>query len=299
MYSLFTKYAGQDCDEIRDNLSSWAHSNETELKVLTKDAFDDHKYNLNMWTLIIINKRHPGNELTLYCLCKIYNPHAIIYDEIDYWTTLECNSQETEESIVGKCDIVLIYLGNNKFCEVLQEPGENEESMQTSRQRVTKSIHELTKDKVKGKIQKSKAKTTSVRVKLNPIKHNHNTRGSVHKWHNDRPSRSTSHTISYIPDPTSSDTESECPLKHYKPTDTTSDAVRGASRPSTSRIRAQEKITHNKLQTRKDSTSRLIGTCIVSPPAKIKEEDNNKAKIKIEIKIKQNRPLTQKQKEHW
>ena len=56
MYSLFTKYAGKDCDEIRDNLSSWAHSNETELKVLTKDAFDNHKYNLNMWTLMIINK---------------------------------------------------------------------------------------------------------------------------------------------------------------------------------------------------------------------------------------------------
>ena len=152
--------------------------------------------------------------------------------------------------------------------------------MQTSRQQVTKSIHELTKDKVKGKIQKTNAKTTLVCVKLNPIKHNHNTRGSLHKWHNDRPSRPTSHTISYVPDPISSDTESECPLKCCKPTDTTSDEVRGASRPSAYRIRAQEIITRNKLQTRKDATSILIGTCIVSPPAKIKA-DNNKTKIKI------------------
>ena len=73
IYSLFTKYAGDSCDDIRDKLSTWVNDHRDELKVLTEHSFDEHPYDLGMWNLLIGMKKRPGNELTLYCLCRMYN----------------------------------------------------------------------------------------------------------------------------------------------------------------------------------------------------------------------------------
>ena len=60
-------------------------------------------------------------------------------------------------------------------------------------------------------------------------------------------------------------------------------------------------ITRQRLQTKTNATSRLIGTCVVSPPARKKEDnednDDNKLNIKLEIKTEQSKPLTKEQKE--
>ena len=215
MYSLFTKYAGETCNDIRDKLSSWAYSNETELKALTDSSFNNQSTNLNWWTLAIINRKRPGDELTLYCLCKLYHRHAIVYNETDYWTTLDCGTDQSEETILEKCDIVLLNLGRNKFCEVIQNDPQQKNTTKTKKQRVAKSISELTKSVRECKQTKGNTKEhyNPARVKLNPVKLGHDTRGSVRKQYNDRPNRSTSSSISYIPDPTSSETDTEPPRK--------------------------------------------------------------------------------------
>ena len=293
LYSLFTKYAGENCSEIRDKLSSWVIEHRSALEDLTSDSFKTHKTNFNWWNLAIINKRRPGDELSLFCLCKIYHRHAIIYTEIDYWTTLEDTENLTEEEIVSKCDIVLVYLGDNKFCEVVKTKNDSETTLC---KRVTKSLRELCSGSnitdTAANTKKS-SKTETPRVKLNPTKHEHDTRGSVRKRHNDRPNRVQSRTVSYVPDPTSSESENEPPRKRrhtrYDPNEIG---------PSQTRIEAQRMITRQKLQTKANVTSRLIGTCVVSPPAKPKEESgDNKLNIKMEIKIEQSKPLTKEQKE--
>ena len=42
IYSLFTKYAGDNCDDIRDKLSTWVNDHLDELKLLTEHSFDEH-----------------------------------------------------------------------------------------------------------------------------------------------------------------------------------------------------------------------------------------------------------------
>ena len=54
-------------------------------------------------------------------------------------------------------------------------------------------------------------------------------------------------------------------------------------------------ITRNKLQTKQNVHTKLIGTLIVSPKPKVKLE--NKDKIKIEIKEENSKPLTKRQKD--
>ena len=103
LYSLFTKYTGENCSEIQDKLLSWAEEHRSYLVDLTSDSFKTHKTDFNWWILAIINKRWPGDELSLFCLCKIYHRHAIIYTETEYWTTLADTQDLTEEEVVSKC----------------------------------------------------------------------------------------------------------------------------------------------------------------------------------------------------
>ena len=231
-----------------------------------------------MWNLLIGMKKRPGNELTLYCLCRMYNCHAVIYTNPGYWTTLKDDKHETE--VCTKCDIVMLYLGKNKFCEV------TETAASGKRKRATKSLSELVS------IEKNTIPTrqSKPRVRLNPTKHEHNTRGSIRKRNNERPGRKSSVRISYVPEITSSEMDTEPPLKRQRQTQA-SKPVTDPVGPSDTRIRAQEMITRSKLKTNDNVKTTLIGTCIVSPPPKVKSE------IKKEIKLEISKPLTKEQKE--
>ena len=233
-------------------------------------------------------KKRPGNELSLYCLCKMYNRHATIYTFPGYWTTLQDDSSESE--VCAKSDIILLYLGKNKFCKVSDKMIPDSSKTQTKRKRVTKSISELVQNEMAK--QTETPKRTTSRVKLNPTKHDHNTQGSVRQRHNVRPGRNTTAGISYVPDLSSSD-ESEPSCKHQCRPNCASPTRQ--SGPSETRIRAQEIITRNKLQTKENVHTKLIGTYIVSPTPKIKQE--TELQIKLKIKQENSKPLTKQQKE--
>ena len=286
------KNAGETCDDICDKLSSWANDNLAELKAVTKDSFENYRPDFNWWKLAIINKRRPRNELTLYCLCKMYHRHTIIYSKTEFWTTLENRQGVPEEKIVTKYDIV--YLGSNKFCEVIITDKDSANKQTTrSRSCATRSIQDI--------CNQIRSQKTMPLVKLNPTKHGHDTRGTVHKRFNDRPNRVKSLSVSYVPDPTSSEAENEPPHKKHRTTavNLPDQTLTGPSGPSEARMRTQNMITCQKLQTKKNATSRLIGTYLVSPSAKIKVKDEKDCKtdIKSEIKIEQSKPLTKEQKE--
>ena len=188
VYSLFTKYAGDHSSEIREKLSTWVHENCSELQVLTEHSFDNERNaNLNTWSVMINMKKRPGNELTLFCLCKMYNRHATVYTTNGYWTTLKDDSSETD--VCAKSDIVLLYLGKNKFCEIQDKVSMEKRTNKHKRKRVTKSLSELVQIE-RAKQDRTKVRTLSTsRVQLNPTKHGHNTRGSIRKRHNIRPLR--------------------------------------------------------------------------------------------------------------
>ena len=183
-------------------------------------------------------------------------------------------------------------------CEVLEkaEKPENTTNSKKSvkRKQTTQSLSEI--------VSLEMNRQKSNRVNLNPFKHEHNTHRSIRKRHNSRPSKQTSMSISYVPDISSSETDTEPKRKHQKTcvlSDNSSlDSLSSStklSRLSEDRMRAQEHITRRRLQTKEGSHTRLIGTCVVSPPPKIKDE--KEMKIKLEIKIEQNKPLTPKQRE--
>ena len=116
IYTLFSKYAGENSTEIRDKLSTWVYEHRSELQELTEHSFSTVRDNFSTWSVMINMKKQPGNELTLYCLCKMYNRHATVYTTNGYWTTLKDDSSEVE--VYAKSDILLLYLGKNKFCEI-------------------------------------------------------------------------------------------------------------------------------------------------------------------------------------
>ena len=291
VYTLFTKYAGEDSTEIRDRLSTWVYEHRSELLVLTEHSFDglNENENFKTWSLMINMKKRPGNELTLFCLCKMYHRHATVYTTNGYWTTLKADSSETD--VCAKSDIILLYLGKNKFCEITDKGATECSITKTKRKRVTKSLSELVQSE---RAKQEKADKKSTRVQLNLTKHDHNTRGSTRKQHNIHPVRTSTASVSYVPDITSSD-ESEPSIKKQRRSNLNYASPTRPSGPSETRIRAQEIITRNRLQTRQNVHTKIIETLIVSPKAKIKQESGYK--VKLEIKEEHSKPLTKKQKE--
>ena len=191
----------------------------------------------------------------------------------------------------------MLYLGKNKFCEVIEsvatepvnpENAEDKNSAERSckRKRVTKSLSELV-NKEKNSIP---VKQPKPHVRLNPTKHDHDTRGSIRRRNNERPGRKSSARISYVPEITSSETDTEPAQKRQRRRQEPNPA-KDRIGPSETRIRAQEMITRSKLKTKDNVKTTLIGTCIISPPPKIKIE------IKKEIKLEVSKPLTKEQKE--
>ena len=220
----------------------------------------------------------------------MYNRHATVYTTNGYWTTLKDDSSEVE--VCAKSDILLLYLGKNKFCEIHNKVTSvcETNTRSSKRKRSTKSISELVQAEREKQDNNNGRKVT--RVRLNPTKHEHNTRGSIRKRNNNRPGRSSTTSVSYVPDMTSSD-ESEPNTKRRRTQ--VESILTTYSGPSQTRIRAQEMITRNKLQTKQNVHTKLIGTLIVSPKAKIKQETERN--IKIEIKEECSKPLSKKQKE--
>ena len=119
MFELFSKYCDIDVDQIRENLIQYIYDNRKETESASKQCLPSG-VSLGNWLLRMTQKTNPGDEFTLYLLCKLYNRHAIIITKTGLWSTLWNADNKGELTIRAKCDICLILVGqgNTGFGEV-------------------------------------------------------------------------------------------------------------------------------------------------------------------------------------
>ena len=66
------------------------------------------------WSLSTTSKKNPCDEIALWCLCKQYFRHAVVYTPDHTWTTLQDKSLSLEQ-IDKVCDLHFVYMGYGKF----------------------------------------------------------------------------------------------------------------------------------------------------------------------------------------
>ena len=65
----------------------------------------------------------PGDEIALHTLCKMYDRHCCVYTSANLWTTIENKHHGfTEEEMLEKCDIKLLYIEPGVFGVLHSKP---------------------------------------------------------------------------------------------------------------------------------------------------------------------------------
>ena len=110
MFELFGRYTNESTDDIRQHMIDYVHTNTVDLKNMTIEYFKTKLGDLMMWTYHMSKPTTPGDELTLFILCKIYYRHAVIHTIKDPWCTINISKTGPITAIEEKCDIVLVFL---------------------------------------------------------------------------------------------------------------------------------------------------------------------------------------------
>ena len=64
----------------------------------------------------------PGDEITLYTLCKMYRHHCFVFTKAKSWCTVDTDIGLDEEELIDKCDIVLMFIEPGVYGELKSRP---------------------------------------------------------------------------------------------------------------------------------------------------------------------------------
>ena len=56
-----------------------------------------------------------GDEIALHVLCRMYNCHCMVYTKMNIWSTVGTDVPIPEETLIGMCDIRLLFIETNVF----------------------------------------------------------------------------------------------------------------------------------------------------------------------------------------
>ena len=114
MYGLFGKYNGLEEDAVHNNLITWAYENHDTIIKASKTVLEHDNKDFAWWALTTTSKKNPCDEIALWCLCKQYFRHAVVYTPEHTWTTLQDKTLSLEQ-IDKVCDLHFFYMGYSKF----------------------------------------------------------------------------------------------------------------------------------------------------------------------------------------
>ena len=129
MYKLFGKYNGCTEDEVRENLVAWATDNRDIVTQASKTVLNHDNKDFAWWSLTTTCKKNPCDEIALWCLCKQYFRHAVVYTPEETWTMLQDKSLSLEQ-IDKVCDLHFVYMGYGKFRHIMHKS--TEETVRTT-----------------------------------------------------------------------------------------------------------------------------------------------------------------------
>ena len=119
LFDIFGKFSKKSATETRQEMIKWIRDNMPEVKSYTSIAFRKAFMTVEDWLVTMTLNNVPGDELSIFCLSKMYLRHVIVYTKQFYWTTVAHDWADTEETVSRKCELELVYMGPGRFGEMI------------------------------------------------------------------------------------------------------------------------------------------------------------------------------------
>ena len=101
-------------DIIKESLQEWLCDNRFEITNSISIALRNHERSYADWFRYIEDRSGP-DELALYSLSRKYGVHTAVFNKSYVWTTLMNHINVTDEDIIAKCGVNLVFLGPTTY----------------------------------------------------------------------------------------------------------------------------------------------------------------------------------------
>ena len=229
------------------------------------------------WLNEIRSESTPGDELVIFCLSNMYLRHVYVKTNKLFWTTVKHTWEDDDASIRSKCELFLMYLDTGKFGEYIPVVTPEKGAL---------TLEDLSTNNPRIKPKKTNTKKPKPSKASKPPYTSSVTRGSSKKnietQNNAIPTKRSTRNkrrINYadLNLGIESSEESSPPRKRKKSIAAT------LREPSPMVIAARnQRITRKGLQSSEYTHTSLIGTVIITPPAKVKKSEHQDSAVKTE-----------------
>ena len=281
----------------------WVNENSKKLNKYAAFTLRKQGKTVANWLNNIRSENTPGDEIAIYCLSNMYLRHVLVKTSKIFWTMVSHTWSDDETSVTSKCELILLYLGHSRYCEYISVVTPESdvltlEDLSTNRP-TTPTINPTTsvKNKKPGLLSVLPPDDPSTNKTSSPKKHKkgRNNKQPKQPCVNTDPSLGKCVTrmkrgINYVDLNLGIDSndDSSPPRKRKQ-----SKAV-ALCEPSQTVIAARNhRVTQKSLQKSEYEQTKLIGTVIITPPAKEIKEENDSKIIKTEqdwLKLPKNIP---------
>ena len=229
------------------------------------------------WLNEIRSESTPGDELAIFCLSNMYLRHVYVKTNKLFWTTVKHAWEDDDASIRTKCELFLMYLDKGKFAEYIPVVTPEKSAL---------TLEDLSTNNCRIKPKRTNTKNPKPSKASKTPNTNSVTRGSrkknIETLNDPNPTKRTTRNkrcINYadLNLGIESSEESSPPRKRKKSIAAT------LREPLQTVIAARnQRITRNSLQRSEYKHTSLIGTVIITPPAKEIKSEHQDSTVKTE-----------------
>ena len=118
MFSVFSRYSGDEPQTVRALMIKWIHENREQFDKATFIGMAGKDIELDQWLLDMESPRTIGDEFALFALCKLFNRHARVLNRGKTWHSVSVEGSHGEQYIEEACDVHLLYLAKDTIAEL-------------------------------------------------------------------------------------------------------------------------------------------------------------------------------------
>ena len=119
VYEMFGD--GEEGEIIREKVQTWICDNRMEVTNAVSTTLRAKKVTFGDWFRSSENNRSP-DELIVYCLAKMSKCHTVIFNKSFAWSTLLNYMSYTDNEIVERSTVLLIYVGVSNYAIIQSKP---------------------------------------------------------------------------------------------------------------------------------------------------------------------------------
>ena len=122
MYQLFANWSNDDPSDLKDNILSLIEKDYSYYDRISKFWTKFKGISFDTWIYDQVDRFQFADELMLFILCREFNRHCVVHTKTKTWSTIQSDVPIPEETLHGKCDLILLFMGRGLFGALKRKP---------------------------------------------------------------------------------------------------------------------------------------------------------------------------------